>query len=125
MSSDTLAKVPAAPDIPEQADALCIVPQPRFGQWTAAALVLALLGLAANPVRYPGLFGIKTVNLLGPVEVAVVGLTLHEPAYAAEVVRGGILSVDRGQIEAAQALGLGRWRIVLFSAQPRGSERAR
>ncbi|TXS29001.1 amino acid ABC transporter permease [Streptomyces sp. ms191] len=59
---------------------------------------------------YPQILGIHTVNLLGPVAVAVIGLTLHEAAYAAEVVRGGILSVDRGQIEAAQSLGLGRLR---------------
>ncbi|MFH8222326.1 amino acid ABC transporter permease [Streptomyces sp. NPDC018057] len=59
---------------------------------------------------YPSLFGVRTVDLLGPVTVAIVGLTLHEAAYAAEVVRGGIVSVDRGQIEAAQALGLSQWR---------------
>ncbi|KQX54975.1 MULTISPECIES: amino acid ABC transporter permease [unclassified Streptomyces] len=59
---------------------------------------------------YPQILGVNTVNLLGPVSVAVIGLTLHEAAYAAEVVRGGILSVDRGQIEAAQSLGLGGWR---------------
>ncbi|MEV0093118.1 amino acid ABC transporter permease [Streptomyces sp. NPDC050738] len=59
---------------------------------------------------YPQILGVKTVNLLSPVAVAVIGLTLHEAAYAAEVVRGGILSVERGQIEAAQSLGLGRWR---------------
>ncbi|GHI08816.1 amino acid ABC transporter permease [Streptomyces cellostaticus] len=194
MSSDTLAKVPAAPRVPERADALTIVPQRRPGQWTAAVVVLVLLGLAvnsvlrnqafqwnvvadyftsdsvlrglwltlwltavvmvlgfalgtllaafrlsANPVLkavswgyvwlfrsipvlvqlllwfnigalYPQILGVKTVNLLSPVAVAVVGLTLHEAAYAAEVVRGGMLSVDRGQIEAAQALGLSRLR---------------
>ena len=38
--------------------------------------------------------------------VAVVGLSLNEAAYASEVVRGGILSVDQGQHEAASALGL-------------------
>ncbi|GGV52984.1 amino acid ABC transporter permease [Streptomyces spectabilis] len=59
---------------------------------------------------YPTLLGVRTVDLLGPVTIAVIGLTLHEAAYAAEVVRGGILSVDRGQTEAAQSLGLGRWR---------------
>ncbi len=58
----------------------------------------------------PELLGVKTVNLFTPIAVAIMGLTLHEAAYAAEVVRGGILSVDRGQIEAAQALGLSRWR---------------
>ncbi|MFJ3955351.1 amino acid ABC transporter permease [Streptomyces libani] len=59
---------------------------------------------------YPTILGIKTVDLLGPVTIALIGLTLHEAAYAAEVVRGGILSVDRGQLEAAQSLGLGAWR---------------
>ncbi|MEU9470910.1 amino acid ABC transporter permease [Streptomyces avermitilis] len=190
MSSDTLAKPAAA----AEAAPVRIVAQRRLGQWTAAAVVLVLLGLAvnsvvrneafqwdvvadyfssafvlrglwltlwltavvmvsgfalgtllaagrlsANPVLrtvswgyvwlfrsmpilvqlllwfnigalYPQILGVKTVNLLGPVTVAILGLTLHEAAYAAEVVRGGILSVDRGQIEAAQALGLSRWR---------------
>ncbi|MDQ1011666.1 polar amino acid transport system permease protein [Streptomyces sp. V4I23] len=59
---------------------------------------------------YPQILGVRTGDLLGPVTIAVVGLTLHEAAYAAEVVRGGILSVERGQIEAAESLGLGRWR---------------
>ncbi|RVU25144.1 amino acid ABC transporter permease [Streptomyces antnestii] len=66
---------------------------------------------------YPHILGVRTVDLFGPVTVAVIGLTLHEAAYAAEVVRGGILSVDRGQIEAAQALGLGRirrWRRIIL-----------
>jgi len=201
MSSDTLAKAPAAPDIPEDADSLRIVPQRRPGQWAAAVAVLVLLALAvnsvlrndafqwdvvaeyftsrsvlrglwltlwltavvmvlgfalgtllaaarlsANPVLrsvswgyvwlfrsipilvqlllwfnigalYPQILGVKTVDLLGPITVAVIGLTLHEAAYAAEVVRGGILSVDRGQVEAAQALGLSRlrrWRRIVL-----------
>ncbi|MFF2508584.1 amino acid ABC transporter permease [Streptomyces sp. NPDC058067] len=66
---------------------------------------------------YPHILGVRTVDLFGPIAVAVIGLTLHEAAYAAEVVRGGILSVDRGQIEAAQALGLGRirrWRRIIL-----------
>ncbi|MDO0910011.1 amino acid ABC transporter permease [Streptomyces sp. DT2A-34] len=60
----------------------------------------------------PQLLTVKTVNLLGPTLTAVIGLTLHETAYAAEVVRGGILSVDAGQTEAAQALGLSRIRTL-------------
>ena len=52
--------------------------------------------------------------------VAVVGLTLNEAAYAAEIVRAGILSVDQGQHEAAASLGFPRWyqfrRIVLPQA---------
>jgi polar amino acid transport system permease protein len=60
----------------------------------------------------PEFVTVKTVNLFGPTLTAVVGLTLHESAYAAEVVRGGILSVDAGQTEAAQALGLSRRRTL-------------
>jgi polar amino acid transport system permease protein len=60
----------------------------------------------------PQFVSVETVNLLGPTLTAVIGLTLHEAAYAAEVVRGGILSVDAGQTEAAQALGLSRWRTL-------------
>ncbi len=60
----------------------------------------------------PQFVTVQTVNLLGPTLTAVVGLTLHESAYAAEVVRGGILSVDAGQTEAAQALGLSRRRTL-------------
>ncbi|WP_432169267.1 amino acid ABC transporter permease [Streptomyces sp. 1222.5] len=49
--------------------------------------------------------------------IAVVGLSLNEAAYAAEVVRGGLLSVDQGQHEAAAALGLPkgyRFRRIVF-----------
>ncbi|MGW4892201.1 amino acid ABC transporter permease [Kitasatospora sp. NPDC004240] len=60
----------------------------------------------------PEFITVRTVNLFGPTLTAVIGLTLLEAAYAAEVVRGGLLSVDRGQLEAAQALGLGRWRVL-------------
>ena len=38
--------------------------------------------------------------------LAVIGLACNEAAYMAEIVRGGILSVDRGQEEAAKALGM-------------------
>ena len=52
--------------------------------------------------------------------IAVIGLSLNEAAYAAEVVRGGLLSVDQGQHEAAAALGLPKGyqfrRIVLPQA---------
>ena len=38
--------------------------------------------------------------------IAIIGLTLNEAAYMAEIVRAGLLSVDRGQEEAATALGM-------------------
>jgi polar amino acid transport system permease protein len=48
----------------------------------------------------------RTSDLMTPLFAAVLGLGLHQAAYASELIRGGILSVDAGQIEAAGALGI-------------------
>ena len=48
----------------------------------------------------------STTQLITPFLAAVLGLTLHAAAFSSEIVRGGILSVDQGQHEAAAALGL-------------------
>lgn len=48
---------------------------------------------------------------------AIIALTIAYSAFLAEVFRAGLASVDKGQIEAAEALGLGRWhrfRLVVF-----------
>jgi polar amino acid transport system permease protein len=60
--------------------------------------------------------------LIHPFTAAVLGLGLNEGAYVAEIVRAGILSVNRGQTDAALALGMHRSgvmrRIVLPQAVP-------
>ncbi|WP_246486728.1 ABC transporter permease subunit [Kribbella qitaiheensis] len=38
----------------------------------------------------------STNDLFGPLGAAVLGLALHQAAYAAEIIRGGIISVDQG-----------------------------
>jgi polar amino acid transport system permease protein len=43
---------------------------------------------------------------------ALLGFGLNEGAYMAEIVRAGIISVDEGQTEAAQSLGMGRLQIM-------------
>ncbi|MBM7505470.1 amino acid ABC transporter permease [Agromyces aurantiacus] len=48
----------------------------------------------------------ETKDVLGPFWLAVIGLALNEAAYMAEIVRAGLLSVDKGQDEAATALGM-------------------
>jgi general L-amino acid transport system permease protein len=49
---------------------------------------------------------------------ALIGVALFAGAYMAEVVRGGLQAVPRGQTEAARALGLGYWRIMLSVVLP-------
>jgi len=48
----------------------------------------------------------------------LVGVALFSAAYMAEVVRGGLQSIPRGQYEAAEALGLGYWRMMAFIVLP-------
>ena len=43
---------------------------------------------------------------------ALIGIALFAAAYMAEVVRGGLQAIPRGQYEAASALGLGYWRTL-------------
>lgn len=53
-----------------------------------------------------GPIDVSTNELVTPYAAAILALSLHEGAYMAEVIRGGLLAVPRGQYEAASALGL-------------------
>ena len=50
--------------------------------------------------------------------LAVVGVIFYEAAYMAEVVRGGLQAISKGQYEGAQALGFGYWRMMLYVVLP-------
>jgi len=79
-------------------------------------LILNNLGYLYEHVRlgvpFTGIvwFETATTDLISPFLAAVLGLTLNHAAFSAEVIRGGILAVDQGQLEAAAALGLPRGR---------------
>jgi polar amino acid transport system permease protein len=72
------------------------------------------------PFGGPAFLHANANSIITPVVAALFGLALNEAAYMAEIVRSGILSVDEGQVEAAQALGMRRSqamrRIVLPQA---------
>ncbi len=78
--------------------------------WFNFALVFPRVG-------FPGLGGVSTNSLLTPFIAATLALGVNEGAYLSEIVRGGILSVDEGQREAALAIGASSFhlnrRIVL------------
>lgn len=93
-----------------------------FGQQISAAL-----GLSSDLT----FFGLDWNALSSTIWVGILGLGLSEAAYMAEIARAGIVSVDKGQSEAAQALGMSSrtsmWRIVLPQAMrvivpPTGNE---
>jgi polar amino acid transport system permease protein len=69
-------------------------------------------------------FGLPQLGIrLDVITAGLLGLALNTAAFMAEIVRGAVLSIDRGQIEAARALGLGRWialsRVIAPQALPR------
>ncbi|MPY67281.1 amino acid ABC transporter permease [Deinococcus sp. SDU3-2] len=55
---------------------------------------------------------------------AVLGLSLFAGAYAAEIIRGSLNAVDRGQTEAARALGLKPWDILRLVLIPQAARTA-
>ncbi len=85
---------------------------------TPLLVQILIWGNFALLFQYLGPF--KTNDVLTPFVASLVALGLNEAAYMAEVVRGGILAVDRGQFEASTALGMPRAlamrRIVLPQA---------
>jgi polar amino acid transport system permease protein len=93
-----------------------------FGQQLASAL-----GLSSDLT----FLGLDVNALSNSIIIGIIGLGLSEAAYMAEIARAGILSVDPGQAEAAQALGMSSGktmrRIVLPQAMrvivpPTGNE---
>lgn len=81
--------------------------------WRAVPLITVLFMAAVMlPLFLPD--GMTVDKLLR----ALIGVGLFTAAYLAEVVRGGLQAVPRGQYEAAFALGLGYWRTMVFVILP-------
>lgn len=81
--------------------------------WIAFAGVpafVALWNFLAQPLQQAGLIGELLVRDVSLLWRAVIALTIGYSAFISEVFRAGIQSVDPGQIEAAQALGLSRFQ---------------
>jgi His/Glu/Gln/Arg/opine family amino acid ABC transporter permease subunit len=94
--------------------ALCRLSRVRTVKNIAAVYVQVIRGtplLVQLFVVYYGLpqFGVR----LEPFTAAALGLGVNYGAYLAEVYRAGILSIDRGQWEAAHSLGMS-WRVLMF-----------
>lgn len=70
----------------------------------AALYPVLSIGIPFGPEFFSG----SANTLITPAVAAILGLSLAEGAYMAEIVRAGLVSVGHGQTEAAQALGLRR-----------------
>lgn len=90
-------------------------------RWTAIAYVEVFRGTSALVQLFWLFYVLPYFGLtLDPMPVGILALGLNVGAYGAEVVRGSILAVPKGQYEAATALNMSRrqtlWRIVVPQA---------
>jgi putative glutamine transport system permease protein len=101
----------------------CVVGTVRY---TKMPVISPILGVAVELLRNLPLlliiffarFALPDIGIkLGPMNATIVALTLFEGAMIAEIVRSGLNSIDKGQIEAARSSGLGYvqtlWHIVI------------
>lgn len=82
-----------------------------------AFVIAPMLVTAVNSVTVPLGFDPLRTRDFSLMWRAIIALTIGYSAFIAEVFRAGILSVDKGQIEAAEALGLNGWlrfRLIVF-----------
>lgn len=92
-------------------------------RWLARVYIETFRGTSALVQLFVMFYVLPLLGLrLSPLTVGVVGLGLNLGAYGSQVVRAGIVAIDRGQRDAAVALGLTGWqtlrRIVLPQAIP-------
>jgi general L-amino acid transport system permease protein len=81
--------------------------------WRGVPLITVLfMASVMLPLFFPG--DITVDKLLR----AMLGIVMFQSAYMAEVVRGGLQAIPRGQYEAAEALGLGYWQSMRLVILP-------
>lgn len=100
--------------------ALCKITKVRFLKWLADAYTSIFRGtpliLQLMIIYYavPQLFDYDISAFLS----AILAFGLNSAAYVSEIIRAGILAVDRGQVEAAQALGVPYPKMMLHIILP-------
>jgi glutamate transport system permease protein len=110
---------------------------------TAIGFILALARIAKNPVSRVlarayidvfrsipllllilfGFFGIQQFYDISQLTGLVIGLTLYNSAVLAEIFRAGILSLSKGQSEAASSLGMTYWQSMQLVILPQAVRR--
>lgn len=69
-------------------------------------------------------FGLTSFVLIDRIPSAVIALGLHNGAYIAEIIRGAIQGIDRGQKEAGISLGMTPWKVMRRIILPQALKRA-
>lgn len=91
-------------------------------RWAATAYVSVFRGTPCLVQLFLIYFGGPQFGFdLTPFVAGVIGMSLNVGAYMAEAIRGAILTVDRGQAEAARSIGFGRGRTMAYVVLPQAA----
>lgn len=85
-----------------------------FVKWLLSAYISIFRGtpmIVQAMVIYFGTSILWNWNIT-PLAASLLIVSINTGAYMAEVIRGGIVSIDRGQYEAAEAIGMNHWQIM-------------
>ncbi|MFJ4268676.1 amino acid ABC transporter permease [Paenarthrobacter nicotinovorans] len=80
--------------------------------------IAALYPAISIPIPFGDAIPVDTNKLIPGYTAALIALSLHQAAYMSEIIRSGIMSVDEGQREAADALGLSHARALRLIVFP-------
>ncbi|WP_099158677.1 amino acid ABC transporter permease [Virgibacillus ndiopensis] len=75
-------------------------------QWIADAYIWVVRGTPLIVQIFVLYYGLTEIILLDKFWAGVAGLAFHSGAYIAEIIRGAIQSIDKGQTEAGRSLGM-------------------
>lgn len=86
---------------------------PRWLSWLISVYVELIRNTPLLIQLYIVFFSLPLIGLrFSSNTAAIIALSIHLGAYATEILRAGVQSIDRGQIEAAKSLGLRPYRII-------------
>ncbi|MEM5788359.1 MAG: amino acid ABC transporter permease [Syntrophobacteraceae bacterium] len=97
----------------------------RFVASAADLYVTFFRGVPLVVQLFTWYFGLPYIGIyLSPFAASVIGFSLCSGAYHSEYIRGALLSIRRGQMLAAQALGFSKLQMIVWVVMPQALRRA-
>ncbi|MBE1553673.1 cystine transport system permease protein [Filibacter limicola] len=91
-------------------------------RWPARLFISYMRGTPMLVFLFLLYFGLPNIGIqFSAVIAALIGFSLHSSAYMAEIIRSALNSVDKGQWEAATALGLSNWQTMFSVIMPQAT----
>lgn len=82
-------------------------------QWFARSYISFMRGVPILVILFLLYFGFPVIGIeFTALQAALIGFSVNSAAYMAEILRAALASVDKGQWESAQALGLSYWQTM-------------